>query len=1007
MPDIVPIDDAELADWAAGFEAAIAAAVAAVVGEVADELSGSRVLRAALVAAAPEDAERARPRWRDRVRAGADALLGWAFRLFGRTAERVREQAVAQVLDTVEPPPGAPPDWRERITAGPMAAPLVSPRDAEPVMEATAQALDALGQDVTTWIRDQIAEGLAAGEGVDQLAARLRSGAHEVGRVAAARIARTETTRAVNAAALAEAKALGLSGTKTWASHHDERVRPAHLAADEETVDLDARFLVGGFPMLYPGDPAAPPALRINCRCVMHLTITPGALPGWAQNLTPGADSSAPHGPTEWPEFTGWDDYTGGVTAAMANDDTTDDFQSRMPDQLKRYWLHGEGALKIRWGTPGAFDRCVRALRDDFPQNPEGLCANLYHEATGRWPGEHRDEDSAGVLTAAAEVHTGAMIALVPSEADVQRLVVDGGEPADQLHLTVLYLGEAAAIPEEARANLVAELQAWADGDGEVVEAHGFAVNVFNPGSDEPCVVLGVGGDDLAEAGQRIRAVAENVLGMDGVEIPDNHTPWVPHVTLAYLPDASPEEIGVRVAELTGRVGPISFDRIRVAYAGEVTDIPLRADGDDEAEEPDGEDEVTASALVELAAPQAPPGAWEGILTVEGHPTGDGREFATGALTAAPLPHPLMWQRVSDDGHRGSVVVGRIDEVWRDGAQVWGRGVFNLALPDALQALDDVAQGFSRGISVDVDDISEADVEFVWAEMVDEYGDLVPFLDRRVFRRGRLRGATLVSIPAFAEAGIQLGWTRTPTTDRLEGNPMADVAALAACACETGAPPREWFDDPGFTGPAPLTVTDDGRVYGHAALWGTCHVGIQGQCVTPPREGVHAHYRLGEVLCSDGSTVATGHITIGTGHASTIGITAQAAVEHYDNTGTAVADVASGEDAFGIWVAGALRPGVDPARVRELRAAQLSGDWRRVGGKLRLVAMLAVNVPGFPVPRLATASSEGRQVAMVASGIVPERAVLDLRVDELARRIRRVDDDSSERVAALAARIRR
>lgn len=64
--------------------------------------------------------------------------------------------------------------------------------------------------------------------------------------------------------------------------------------------------------------------------------------------------------------------------------------QSRMDPDLKRYWLSGEGAAKIRWGTPGAFKRCVSNLREHFPQATEGLCANLYHEATGHWPGEDR-----------------------------------------------------------------------------------------------------------------------------------------------------------------------------------------------------------------------------------------------------------------------------------------------------------------------------------------------------------------------------------------------------------------------------------------------------------------------------------------------------------------------------------------------------------------------------------------------------------------------------------------
>ena len=56
--------------------------------------------------------------------------------------------------------------------------------------------------------------------------------------------------------------------------------------------------------------------------------------------------------------------------------------------QLMDYWAHGKGAAKIRWGTSGSFKRCVRHLRKYFPRNPEGLCANLHHRATGEWPAE-------------------------------------------------------------------------------------------------------------------------------------------------------------------------------------------------------------------------------------------------------------------------------------------------------------------------------------------------------------------------------------------------------------------------------------------------------------------------------------------------------------------------------------------------------------------------------------------------------------------------------------------
>jgi 2'-5' RNA ligase len=187
---------------------------------------------------------------------------------------------------------------------------------------------------------------------------------------------------------------------------------------------------------------------------------------------------------------------------------------------------------------------------------------------------------------------------------------------------------------------------------------------------------------------------------------------------------------------------------------------------------------------------------------------------------------------------------------------------------------------------------------------------------------------------------------------------------------DSAAPPAAWFTAPELDEPTPLTVTDDGRVYGHGALWNSCHTGFGNTCVSPPREGLHTYFRQGELVTLEGHHVAVGHITLGTGHAPTYGTDVRQTLEHYDNTGTVVADVVSGEDRFGIWVSGALRSGLAPARVRELRAAKLSGDWRRIGGQLRLVAFLAVNVPGFPVPRLRAEVQEGRQLSLVASGVM-------------------------------------
>lgn len=68
--------------------------------------------------------------------------------------------------------------------------------------------------------------------------------------------------------------------------------------------------------------------------------------------------------------------------------------------RLKDYWAHGAGALKIQWGVPGDFNRCINLIQQAAskhgPPLPEdmlkGLCANLHHEATGAWPGHAASE---------------------------------------------------------------------------------------------------------------------------------------------------------------------------------------------------------------------------------------------------------------------------------------------------------------------------------------------------------------------------------------------------------------------------------------------------------------------------------------------------------------------------------------------------------------------------------------------------------------------------------------
>lgn len=205
------------------------------------------------------------------------------------------------------------------------------------------------------------------------------------------------------------------------------------------------------------------------------------------------------------------------------------------------------------------------------------------------------------------------------------------------------------------------------------------------------------------------------------------------------------------------------------------------------------------------------------------------------------------------------------------------------------------------------------------------------------------------------------------------------AAAITAAATTLSAAD---FANPNFTEGTPLTVTEDGRVYGHLALWGTCHIGFADECVDVPRSRMdYSLFHTGAVR-TDAGDVAVGQITLGGGHAG-LGNSIKAALEHYDATSSVVADVRVGEDDFGIWFAGRLRPGVSEEKIAELRAAPLSGDWRLPSpsaSHLELVAAHAVVVPGFPVPRPSVAlAASGMPVALVAAGNVAadlhERAI--------------------------------
>lgn len=421
--------------------------------------------------------------------------------------------------------------------------------------------------------------------------------------------------------------------------------------------------------------------------------------------------------------------------------------------------------------------------------------------------------------------------------------------------------------------------------------------------------------------------------------------------------------------------------------------------------------------------------------------TDDGRDFTGCVFTWRPsvAPLPLMLLTETTYGHFEAKLAGFIDAQGDPTAAGAVQGWFHDS-EIGRQARDIIRAQGAFGCSVDP---GLVEASFVCTEEVQD-DDGWTYCDQGsyVFSAYEIAGVTLVPFPAFASAAIELV-PEAATGDVIEPIPVGDnapgettplAAAGALESVPTGThrievpaparaaahaqldemlnsqtvraivaaaparPPAAWLameeppdDDPRYVPQrdgqigVPLTITDEGQVYGHFGLWGTCHIGRLGECVTPPpSQAAYAHFHIGALTLDDGSQVAVGNLTAGCDHAA-VRMRAAAARDHYAHNGVAWADVRASNGRHGAWVAGTLRPDVTPEQVRVLRAGGLSGDWRDLGVGLETVAILAVNVPGFPIVReqlvasgleimadahLGVEMAGGRQQSLVAAGLV-------------------------------------
>ncbi len=775
-------------------------------------------------------------------------------------------------------------------------------------------------------------------------------------------IAAMLSTSVLNTAAVAIGREQDEPMLKTWITVKDERVRASHAAVHGQSVPLGEKFTVGGVPMDRPGDLSAPPEETLNCRCLVGLTPQSDALAASMEDRTSSL-----------------------VVFLPASDDPVNEASSEDQAHVTTVWF---GEADLPWPLINEAVAAAAATMKPFTVavKSRGLLG---------------DKD-ADVLFLDADDLAEQRQALL----DVP-VIKDGMDSVEQYpqwtpHLTLGYPDSPATLAEEPEAITVDRLALWVGKERTTYPLGAdMADDDFEPTPTDDLI-------DVVEA-----------VPFWGVLAPEG------------TPSGDRRQFGAGSLRSRPLPLPLSYQRVNM----------------------DGHDGSVRVGTIERA--------WrKGSLVL-----GAGR-----LLTSIPEVDEVISVMAESGGRMGVSVDADDVEVEMTGpdgsaiddpelaveimtsvptARIAGATLCHIpAFHEAFIALGDVPDEYAPAEGEDLAVESRAQRSVAAAvKTEDGPGWLTHPADtdrlRDYWTHGK--GAAKIgwgmpgdfnrcraNLAKYVKPMYLSGYCANRHYDALgfwpgdharkhslgvtaSGEPDGPFITLVADATER--PNGDWFTDPLLTGPSPIVVTEDGRIFGHLATWGTCHIGISDVCITPPSSPTdYSFFRTGSVLTTTGE-VPVGQITMGTGHAN-LRLNASRTIAHYDNTGTVVADVAAGEDEHGIWISGAVRASATPEQIVALRGSALSGDWRTIRGHLELVAALAVNVPGFPIPRIGLAASGGKQSALVAAGIaIPglSETPIDLntivdgvlsaigRREQMAAMMRESGRDPKSKMAALAA----
>ncbi len=273
-------------------------------------------------------------------------------------------------------------------------------------------------------------------------------------------------------------------------------------------------------------------------------------------------------------------------------------------------WFNAGAGGRIRWGTPGDFDACVRiAGKHMRPDQAKGFCALRHKDATGHRPGQapaERKVHKAGrlaVLRRLLSLHpaakadcpscgeevsvfagkctscgtalsveakkdlgtkTSAMVALYPDADTARAMALNGGELPEALHVTLGFLGSDAVVRLD-RDKIEGALAAFAAANAPVSGEVG-GLGRFQSTDDDgwPLVAL-IDAPGLTEFRQRL----VGALSAAGVDVASNHG-YTAHCTLAYVTPADEAAASSILADGVPAT-PLHFGSVVLAWGDDRT----------------------------------------------------------------------------------------------------------------------------------------------------------------------------------------------------------------------------------------------------------------------------------------------------------------------------------------------------------------------------------------------------------------------------------------------------